>query len=1165
VDTEPPLHFPLPHQRSRRGKHVLTPQLTNKRKAFTLLSTLLLTALILVLLAGILSLAGSRIGSGTQLRLRTQAEAHAIAALDEALAQLQEEMGPDQRISAPGSLLDTDPSTAETDGVLLPWLSGVWESWAWSPGTASPDYQGEKSSRFRGWLISALEADRKNPDLAKTGWAGQETVELTGEMSLGPLPENDPRRVKVPLLKTIQGEGREQVEGRMAWAILDENIKARINSPVLEPLNASHIGEQAARLSAGPASGLETVEGFEDFAGNRATLEKVSTFRTLEVSGHGLPSDWKSYFHDLSTVSSGFPVNVRDGGLKNDLSLALGGALLPPSLDGERIHTHSETAPSWNYVFSYANLWRQATGSNFQFKARGLPFDPSVQAPQIGPEHPVLPVLSRIQFIKSMYPMHHGGWNNWYPGHKHLMFMLYDPVVTLWNPYNVPISFEEYRVSCYQLPLTFRYRQNGIDVPGDWVHFVEEWYPSAINHAGGNAGGLRFKNFNVFVQPESGGKIVLQPGESKVFSPRGIFWDYHNSTTGSVITKPGFEYTGGFALDWIAPRWTRVLYVNPIDKPADFFSVSVQPNATRPYIPALNTAATNTDLSTKPWDFYVNTFIKVDGSERPAGGVRFRYGNKLASLLIDEELYPDGYLVAGIDTPEVQLTVERRKTPYMMFTMQLRTEQDSRFPIRLWDQEDPRTPFFSTADDGDDPDYSDHPSRHLYELNLRGMSSFEDIPNVDVTPGGQGFFGPGEFSNRGLTNVVFASLPLSPPVALTDLRHAGLAHDGKGTRQARTIGNSNAHPVIPLPSVTLEEDSIDYVDNRYLLNDALWDQWYFSGFSEQNSPTFSSTKNRIKVVEDFLKGTDSLSDTRFTPYHGTYSVNEILDRLFKDGNDTDGSIASVVPEGPTWHERSAAHQLISGMFNVNSTSVAAWTALLSGLNEESIAILKTGQASPIMDADESSGVPVTALPLPNEGAFENTGTEDSKWRGYRRLQASEIKTLAETIVEEIKARGPFLSLSEFINRRIADDPLGESGAIETAIRKSGINDSAFQPTSIDITDGDVANYQYAAPSAGTGYSGHGAPGFVQQADLLAPVANILSVRSETFTIRTYGDVRNKEGVITAKAWAEAVVQRVPDWVNPDDEAYESPTHADNQNFGRKFRVIKFRWLQPDEL
>ena len=55
--------------------------------------------------------------------------------------------------------------------------------------------------------------------------------------------------------------------------------------------------------------------------------------------------------------------------------------------------------------------------------------------------------------------------------------------------------------------------------------------------------------------------------------------------------------------------------------------------------------------------------------------------------------------------------------------------------------------------------------------------------------------------------------------------------------------------------------------------------------------------------------------------------------------------------------------------------------------------------------------------------------------------------------------------------------------------------------------------------------------------------------------------------VTARAWCEAVVQRVPDFVDPAD----SPQSAiviltkPNARFGRRFEVTGFRWISPEEV
>lgn len=73
------------------------------------------------------------------------------------------------------------------------------------------------------------------------------------------------------------------------------------------------------------------------------------------------------------------------------------------------------------------------------------------------------------------------------------------------------------------------------------------------------------------------------------------------------------------------------------------------------------------------------------------------------------------------------------------------------------------------------------------------------------------------------------------------------------------------------------------------------------------------------------------------------------------------------------------------------------------------------------------------------------------------------------------------------------------------------------------------------------------------------------VRGDTFTIRAYGDARDSQGDIIARAYCEAVVQRLPDYLDASDEREISfPASSVNKKFGRKFKILQFRWITPKE-
>jgi hypothetical protein len=51
-----------------------------------------------------------------------------------------------------------------------------------------------------------------------------------------------------------------------------------------------------------------------------------------------------------------------------------------------------------------------------------------------------------------------------------------------------------------------------------------------------------------------------------------------------------------------------------------------------------------------------------------------------------------------------------------------------------------------------------------------------------------------------------------------------------------------------------------------------------------------------------------------------------------------------------------------------------------------------------------------------------------------------------------------------------------------------------------------------------------------------------------------------------RVWCEAVVQRVPEFVDPTtDEPWVRPANPVNQRFGRRYEIVSFRWLSAAEL
>jgi hypothetical protein len=100
-----------------------------------------------------------------------------------------------------------------------------------------------------------------------------------------------------------------------------------------------------------------------------------------------------------------------------------------------------------------------------------------------------------------------------------------------------------------------------------------------------------------------------------------------------------------------------------------------------------------------------------------------------------------------------------------------------------------------------------------------------------------------------------------------------------------------------------------------------------------------------------------------------------------------------------------------------------------------------------------------------------------------------------------------------------------------------------------------------------GFRSTGIPGWLTQADVLQVIGSSITAKSDTFRIRAYGEALDANGKTTSKAWCEAIVQRTPSYVDPTNDPTVRGTDLTtlNTTYGRKYQILSFRWLSPQEI
>jgi hypothetical protein len=978
--------------------------------------------------------------------------------------------------------------------------------------------------------------------------AGKNTVGLPGPTTIG-------NYVSAPTVD-VRTNATNLTTGRYAWWVGDEGVKAKINIPQRVTDSTQYAALSAQRR------GWDSVAGFTEYpAPNTPGNLSLPRLATVAESSLLMPSvgiktagvsPLQAAFHSATADSFGLLVDTLNGGTKVDLHRILSGPLpttrdprLPTTfanypIRGQNIipttFASSMRAPRWDALKEFYDRGRNLSNGTLLVRA---PTDNFTAA--ISPIITDFRILMGLRFIAS--------------GTGFKANACGKIAIVIANPYSSPLRWTN------DLEVEVR----NLTPVGNSPSRI--WnYKSAVFINGNPTEPAVFNNAFFRIRSDT-----LQPGEARAYTIAG----YTLRTPGTGANRVVVD---------LAPFSTAA--------PFDFNRCIELDNNAPAFVPTSAGTTPSLDIRESWQTTQINVDMKIAGGSAGAQSL----------CRIERFELDNGYFSPNARSFDIQsLAGYNGPVPLMLYSFQISRPGVNYLGDRLMPAEYEMGQRASTM-------------RTFYDFNMQGTRFFKSIASYNPAP----FFmesnssisqlptdAPGGNTGTAFTrDLASSSLPwgrdlrsgsprtilFSSPTQFTSLaqfQHADLTGDDLaasiGHQPGYAVGNSYANPYVKRAFTRQSRTDYEligspaqnswngaqrnYYDIAYLLNASLWDSYYLSSLPE----------NPVLI-----------------PISATFNMN-----------------------APTDPITSASQLLIDGAFNVNSTDKNAWKAFL-------------GSSKHFRHRADTAANPGAAYPRSLEqittAANPPTGSDADSFSGYRRITDAELELFAVEMVRQVRLRGPFLSHSHFINRFIGDisrqPALTRSGALQQAIDESGINinllgnlrsfrninridpnedrvrlaekngapradldggrnsprpaDAESVPdwavTSRDLNFGAVASIVADREMLNSlkneqGFRSTAIPSWLTQADVLQVIGSSISPRSDTFRIRSYGEALDTAGISIAKAYCEAVVQRVPEYVDPTNNPTIRGTALTplNRFYGRQFKIVSFRWLTAQEI
>jgi len=1262
------------------------------RRGFSLVLSLTIMAMmvmVVIVLAAFLSVE-SKLAKAAQYR--TQSKMHALVSLRLALAHLQQEAGADRRMTARADLgADSNQPGWNWQTIRNPLWTGVWRS---DKPTQPPAWlvSGRHDRQANSQSINLFGNTDYLPDHwvpFQTDYyptSGPMMITLVGDASALPAElMNWPTTAGRPdgrvILPKVQLPDT-NVAGSYCYWIGDEGVKAKLNltdTRITPPATTTVSADQQSynnimALRGTARTGIEILKGFENIPlggiDTRATkLYDLSLLDAAVFTETSPPTIARRIWPDMTLVSRGLNTDSQWGGLKVDLSSAfekddaawkasefsegsaprdsagnpLSGATYTFNPNGSTnrsaysdskvdvkydgashnigtLYTYVDggrtiRGPTWDALRNYHRLYKEVAWNDSTnpvtnsptLRARThYPNTISLAASGYGGTAHYGHMYNRMDTSEDVYvstnprpqPTKVGATP--YVARELLVWGLQNnggtlrltlsPITVLHNPYNVAMRLKrENSTDTAAMRLSYRawsawwmdFARNSAGTTTTWAWdmlTLAQSTDSSPNWA---------ESFRTYI-PE----ITLQPGEFRVFTlPAGSIPFNRLATT---VNR--YDFTGCF-------------YTNCLD------------NAKSPL--ALNGSDTLTVSVRSTGPFYIRHLLtcwpgdRIMETNNSGDGTLYNVCSEVTELLsnsMDKDpsgTYRSGYAAPKIIPPGAVLPGPGQPPQVLaVFDYGVRWGGDALgFPIFV--HSNPTAAMTRPEATGIGP--GSMPTGYAttsnsFKLVVRGANNWAEVFEPGQDPALA--FGGSSVRSSGVNAAVFTEIPLGPPVSLAQYTHANMLI--RDQDPLFIIGNSFAPLYSPLNAINSYRSAENWsdMDRGWLTNSAIYDRFFLSGAAPD---MFRGVEQRTltKVLDDFVAGTGTLANPRTKLFS------------FRDAATTRAMVAD--------HRRIAGATCTDGAFNVNSTSIEAWTTVLASAKKIAMGKLTADQPSKTQNARyprAARGADVT------DYNYKKPFSDKSAWSGLATLDDDQIRLLAKSIVEETRKRltnnhrnqvnmqpaldvhapvvfrgftvpVPYIGLAQFVNRYLcgAEPYLSFSGCLQNAIARADVDGAnlsnrsaapapastagAQAPTTTPgmvpwLDPAYVDNIVLTDPRSGSTNRAHmyqASPAALMQSDILSVIGSALTTRSDTFTIRAYGDVSDRAGsnVSLGGCWVEAVVQRTPEFCdasqppetevsNPTDGGLHNPLLKNtNKILGRRFQIVSVRVLSPKEL